>query len=458
MRLAGDVLLIACYELGHQPLAVAWPTAFLEGAGYQPAVLDLSVEPFDPEKITRARFIAISVPMHTALRLGVIAARRIRTLNPSAHICFYGLYAALNADELLGSAWADSVLAGELEDQLVELVRRVEAGQPVAGQPVDGRRIELVKLSFPVPARSALPAIKKYAHVERDGRRELAAYVEASRGCKHHCRHCPIPAVYGGRFFVVAVETVLADVRQQVAAGASHVTFGDPDFLNGPRHALAVARALHAEFPAVTFDFTAKVEHLLRERQHLAELAALGCAFVVTAAEALDDRVLGHLAKGHTRADLVAVLGAARAAGIALRPTWVAFTPWTTLDGYREWLDFLAEEALIDHVDPVQYGIRLLVPPGSLLLELPEMRQHLDGLVPGGFHYRWTHPDPRVERLAEEVAGVVAAGAERNEDAALTFDRVRSLAAAAAGVPAPAPVGLPARRARPPRLTEPWFC
>jgi len=453
MQRAGDVLLIACYELGHQPLAVAWPTAFLERAGYHPAVLDLSVEPFDPEKVTRARFIAISVPMHTALRLGVIAARRIRTLNPTAHICFYGLYAALNADELLGSAWADSVLAGELEDQLVEVVRRVEAGRPV-----DGRRAALVKLSFPVPARAALPAIKQYAHVEREGRRELAAYVEASRGCKHHCRHCPIPAVYGGRFFVVPVETVLADVRQQVAAGASHVTFGDPDFLNGPRHALAVARALHAEFPHLTFDFTAKVEHLLRERLHLAELAELGCAFIVTAAESLDDRVLGYLDKGHTRGDLVAVLGAARAASIALRPTWVAFTPWTTLDGYRQWLDFLADEALVDHVDPVQYGIRLLIPPGSLLLDLPEMRPHLGELVPGGFHYRWTHPDPRVERLAEEVAGVVAAGAERNEDAALTFDRVRGLAAAAAGAPAPRPVGLPANRTRPPRLTEPWFC
>ena len=97
------ILLIACYELGHQPLAVAWPAAFLERAGYAPAVLDLSVEPFDAEKVTRARFIAISVPMHTALRLGVIAAKRIRTLNPTAHICFYGLYAALNADELLAT-------------------------------------------------------------------------------------------------------------------------------------------------------------------------------------------------------------------------------------------------------------------------------------------------------------------------------------------------------------------
>jgi hypothetical protein len=78
--------------------------------------------------------------------------------------------------------------------------------------------------------------------------------------------------------------------------------------------------------------------------------------------------------------------------------------------------------------------------------------------VPGGFHRRWTHPDPRVDRLADEVAAAVAAAAERDEDAALTFDRVRTLAAVAAGMPAPPPVGLAQNRVRPPRLTEPWFC
>ena len=463
MRAPGDILLIACYELGHQPLAVAWPAAFLERAGYRPSVLDLSVEPLDAEKVARARLIAVSVPMHTALRLGVTVAAKIREMNPSAHVCFYGHYAALNAAELLDTC-ANSVLAGEMEAQLVDLVGEMEAAHATS-QTVPGpaalaaaSRAVLGKLAFPLPARSALPSLKKYARMERDGRQEIAAYVEASRGCKHVCRHCPIPPVYGGRFFVVPVETVLADVRQQVAAGAAHVTFGDPDFLNGPRHALAVARALHAEFPAVTFDFTAKVEHLMRERAHLAELAALGCAFVVSAAESLDDRVLGYLAKGHTRADLVAALRATRAAGIALRPTWVAFTPWTTLEGYREWLDFLAGEALVDHVDPVQYGIRLLVPPGSLLLELPEMQCHLGEKVPGGFHYRWTNPDPRVDRLAGDVAALVADAAERDEDAAVTFERVRALAAAAAGVAPPPPLALPPDRRRPPRLTEPWFC
>ena len=120
-------------------------------------------------------------------------------------------------------------------------------------------------------------------------------YLEASRGCNHLCRHCPIPPVYGGRFFVVPQDVVLADARRRVDAGAAHLTLGDPDFLNGPRHAVAVARALHAAFPDVSFDFTAKVEHLLKHRALLPELRALGCAFVVSAAESLSDTVLAHL-------------------------------------------------------------------------------------------------------------------------------------------------------------------
>jgi len=503
VRAPGAILLVACYELGHQPLAVAWPAAFLERHGYAPAVLDVSVEPFDAERAARARLVAISVPMHTALRLGVAVAARVRALNPACHIAFYGLYAVLNADALLGGV-ADSVLAGESEDALVGLVRELErAGAPAPGgqdvrQGVAGtrslgvgseprapgwspvatgqrtraawsrdslphvlaprRRATLEKLEFPVPSRAALPSLKKYAHLERDGRLELSGYVEASRGCRHTCRHCPIPPVYGGRFFVVPREVVLADVRQQVEAGATHVTFGDPDFLNGPGHALAVARALHAEHPSLTFDVTAKIEHLLRHRARLPELAALGCVFVVSAAESLSDAVLLRLAKGHTRADIVAALAAVRGGGIAFRPTWVPFTPWTTLADYRELLDFVEAHDLVDAIDPVQYSIRLLVPPGSLLLAEPGFAPFAAGLDAGAFHHRWIHPDPRVDELQAAVAARVAEAADRREDAAVTFGHVRALGDRAAGA-APRPAAAPpAGRRRPPRLTEPWFC
>lgn len=460
MRAPGDLLLVACYELGHQPLAVAWPAAFLERAGFRPALMDVSVEPLDDGKLARARLIAISVPMHTAMRLGLEVAARARQVNPGAHICFFGLYATLNADFVFAG---DTSIGGEVETTLVALAEALERGESGLQ---DWLRLEqppgpvLKRLDFPVPSRTGLPSIEQYAHVERDGRMELAAYTEATRGCLHRCLHCPIPPVYGGRFFAVPREVVLADIGQQIAEGARHVTFGDPDFLNGPTHALAVARELHAAWPDVTFNFTAKIEHLLRHQAHLPALAAAGCLFIVSAAESLSDTVLAHLEKGHTRADILTALALTREAGITLRPTWVAFTPWTTLDDHRAWIDFLAAEALIDHVDPVQYGLRLLVPPGSLLLGSAALAPYLGPLEAATLSYKWTHPDPRMDRLQAETAEVVRRAIEMKADAPPIFDRVRAMAAEAAGAPGPERVagGMAKGRKRPPRLTEAWFC
>ena len=425
--------------------------------------MDVSVEPFDPDKVARARLVAVSVPMHTALRVGIALIERVRAVNPACHVAAYGLYAQLNAEYLLAHG-VDSVIGGEAEAPLVALAATLEAGtgQLPRGVGTAARPVapNLERLSFPVPSRADLPSLKQYARLERDGRHELVGYVEASRGCKHLCRHCPIPPVYGGRFFVVPPDVVLADVRQCVEAGATHVTIGDPDFLNGPRHALAVARALHAAFPHVSFDFTAKVEHLLRHRTMLPELRALGCAFVVSAVESLSDAVLLHLDKGHTRADVVELVRLMRETGLPLRPTWVAFTPWTTLDDYRAMVDFVEAEDLVDAVDPVQYSLRLLVPPGSLLVDHPAMRPHLGALVERAFSYAWTHPDPRMDALQAEVARIVEAAAEAHADEAVTFDRVRAVVDATSGAPPrrlPAGRALP-DRARPPRLTEPWFC
>ena len=457
MRAGGDVLLISCYELGHQPLGTAWPAAFLERAGFLPAQIDLAVEPLDDAAVRRARFVGISVPMHTALRLGVRAAERVRALNPDAFICFYGLYASLNAPYLLAGR-GHAVLGGELEQALVSLVEQVSRGERRASAVVS--RPVLARLDFPLPHRTKPPGAPGYARLERDGALVPAGYVEATRGCLHHCLHCPIPPVYGGRFFAVPATTVLADIRQQVEAGAGHITFGDPDFLNGPGHALRVTRALHAAFPDVTFDITAKIEHLVRHRPMLPELAALGCVFIVSAVESFSDVVLARLEKGHTRADVLTALAITRDANIALRPSFVAFTPWTTFDDYVEMLDIAVAEGLIDQVDPIQFAIRLLVPPGSALLEKPWMREHLGELDETALTYRWSHPDPRMDRLHGVVSGIVEDAAERTEDAAVTLGRIRAAAEALAERPRPQPRAgaTPRARRRSARLTEPWFC
>jgi radical SAM superfamily enzyme YgiQ (UPF0313 family) len=454
-RSPGAVLLLSCYELGHQPQGLASPLGFLERAGFAPDALDLAVEPFDEARVRHARFVGISVPMHTALRLGVAAARRVRRINPGAHIAFYGLYAALNADYLQVEV-ADSVVGGEYEAALVTLVASLERAERPAPFPRTVRVLE--RLDFPVPSRTALPPLDRYTALIEAGGRRPAGHVEASRGCLHHCLHCPIPPVYGGRFFVVPPEVVLADIRGQVAAGATHITFGDPDFLNGPGHSLKIVRTMHAEFPALTFDCTAKVEHLLRRRALLPELASLGCLLIVSAVESLSDTVLANLDKGHTRGDVYAAVDALREARIALRPSLLPFTPWATLDDYIELLEFVAAEGLVYHVDPVQYGIRLLVPPGSTLLGRPAMRPFLGPRDPAALTYTWIHSDPRMDELQGQVMAIVERAARGGEETQATFRQVFEAAHRAAGRPAPPPLPRLAPGPRPPRLSEPWFC
>ena len=306
--------------------------------------------------------------------------------------------------------------------------------------------------------------LDRYARLERDGARHVVGYVEASRGCLHHCLHCPIVPVYEGRFFLVPQEVVLQDIRQQVEAGAAHITFGDPDFLNGPGHSLGIVRAMHAEFPHLTFDFTAKIEHLLKRRTLFPELKSLGCLFVISAVESFSNTVLAHLQKGHTRDDTISVLTELRSAGITLRPSFVAFTPWTTLDDYLDLFEIAETHDLIDAVDPVQYTVRLLIPPGSALLnrrsQPDAVHRFLGPLDQAGFQYHWAHPDPRMDLLHQQVSAAVEDAAKTGEEPADTFARLRALAYQAAGKePATCCTAKgPRTGRRSPRLTEPWFC
>jgi radical SAM superfamily enzyme YgiQ (UPF0313 family) len=444
-------------------MGLAWPLAFLERAGFHPRAIDLAVEPLDEAAVRQARLVAFSVPMHTALRLAVRASARVRALNPSAHICFHGLYAPLHRDHLL-EAHGDSVLGGEVEAELVALAEKLEqASSQVERVPA---RIEhvpevtLERLDFPVPQRHGLPLLNRYARLVIGEDSHTAGYVEASRGCKHLCRHCPIPSLYRGRFFAVPEEIVLADAARQVAAGARHLTFGDPDFLNGPAHALRVTRALHARHPELTFDVTVKIEHIVKERALWPELGRLGCLFVVSAVESLSPLVLEKLDKGHSRADVEAALDILGDAGIALRPSLVPFTPWTTLDDYLTILGWIEERRLIEHVDPVQLSIRLLIPPRSRLLELDEVRRLVGPLIAARLTHPWEHADPRLDELQKQVYAAAELGAANREPSSVTFERIRGLAHALAGGKLPVPVAdvRSGPRGRAPHLSESWFC
>ncbi|MDX2153845.1 MAG: CUAEP/CCAEP-tail radical SAM protein [Bryobacteraceae bacterium] len=443
-----NIVLLNTYELGRQPFGLASPAAWLRERGHRVVLVDLAVSPLPSLVIREAQLVCFYLPMHTATRLAGKVVERVRLLNPQAALCAYGLYAPLNAEYLRGLG-IPHVFGGEFEPSLAALADALEAGSP----PPVGPLISLDRIEWRVPDRTGLPALPRYARLRVNGDRRLVGYTEASRGCKHLCRHCPVVPVYQGRFRAVPVETVLADVRAQVEAGAQHITFGDPDFFNGPAHALRMAERIHADFPALTFDATIKVEHLLRHRDLLPALAAYGCLFVTTAVESVDDRTLALLEKGHTRADFIEAVGVCAASGITLSPTFIPFTPWTTADGYRDLLALIERLGLIENVSPVQLALRLLVPASSRLLELGEVRAVLEGFDPSALVWRWRHPDPQMDALSGRMLRLVNEEQRGRRTRSEIFERIVQ----EAGGPRPDEFRLLPRAAIP-YLDEPWYC
>lgn len=463
MRAPGDILLLSCYELGHQPFHLASLLAMLRRAGYAPVAVDTAIETLPDEVIAKARFVGVAVQMHTALRLGEQIAQRVRSVNPSAHICFYGLYALLNADYLLQGT-IDSAIGGEYEAPLLNLVAALEHGQQDALPGVRTRHSEsgpwIQRIPFVVPERAQLQPLERYARLQVGTELRLAGYTETTRGCKHTCLHCPITPIYRGRFFAIPVEIVLEDIRAQVAQGACHITFGDPDFWNGPTHAMRILRAMHRDFPQVTFDATIKVEHLLKHRHLLEEMKELGCAFIVSAVESLNDIVLQHLDKGHTSADVSEVFAVLEQIGIPLRPSLLPFSPWETLESYIALLAFFEQRHLIEHLDPVHLSIRLLIPPGSALLDAPDSHTWLGELDTMSYSYRWQHPDSRMDELQRRVTALVEHVQDTKADPVETFFQVKALALAMQRQDFSVSAAIQRYGAHKvlPHLTESWFC
>ncbi len=437
--------------MGRQPFGLASPAAWLRRAGVTVRVHDLSIARLPADALDGVSLVAVHLPMHTATRLAMPVIAAIRRRAPALPICTYGLYGPLNRTQLEAHG-VTAILGPEAEADLVEIARRAVAGQPLTSPPPRA----LPRLAFAVPDRAGLPPLDTYAKLRRaDGRLAVVGATEATRGCKHRCRHCPIVPVYDGQFRVVPVEVVLADIRAQVAAGATHLTFGDPDFFNGPTHARRLVDALHAEWPDLTYDVTIKVEHLRAHDALLPMLRDTGCAFVTTAVESLDDDVLLKLDKGHTAADVAAVAARCRALGLVLSPTFIAFTPWTTLPGYAAFLDAIERLDLVDHVAPVQWTLRLLITWQSRLLELDDIRRRVGAFDQASLTWPWRHDDPAVDALQHEVMRLVGvrAGADRGD----VFEAVRELADRALGRATRA--DRPRRaRAAVPYLTEPWYC
>jgi radical SAM superfamily enzyme YgiQ (UPF0313 family) len=433
------ILLVSTYELGRQPVHVASPAAALSRAGHEVRAVDLAVDELTDADVSWADMAAISVPMHTATRLAETVVTALATSHPGLPVALYGLYAGV------GGATVDARFEGEYEPALLEWAAGGDGGS----------RRHVGRSDLMTPDRGALPGLDRYARLEHLGTTVLAGAVEASHGCRHRCRHCPIPAVYDGRIRVVPREDVLADISNLVSMGAGHVTFGDADFLNAPAHSLDILERSHAAHPDVTFDATIKVEHIVEHHDLWPGMAELNLLFVVSAFESVDEGTLEILDKGHTVGDMTEATRLVRDAGIHIRPTWLPFLPWTKPDDIASVFRFIDDNDLVGSIDPVQMSIKLLIPRGSLLEEHPAVRPHLEFYDTDALTWRWSFEDEDTALLHKELESIAANASDCGQEASPTMAEMREAVSRAVGARISGQDG-PIHIA--PRLSESWFC
>jgi len=384
--------MLSTYELGHQPLGLAIPAGVLRADGHEVEVLDLSTgdRASNANRLSgmleRADMLAVSVPMHTAMQLAVPIIKACNKAKPDLPIVLYGLYAHLGQGDR-SPVRASACIRGDDPAPLAELAASnpLELTRRSAPELARSNPLELARWSAPelarsnavmspsspllLPARDILPPLSAYARLDAGGKQLLSGAAISTIGCSRKCLHCPVPIVYQGRSKAISLDLVMADIDQLARLGARHISFADADFLSRPSHAKRVMKEFGSSFPELTFDLTTKVSHLLANEDLIAEMANAGCLFVTSAFESTSQKVLDNLAKGHTRKDMPEAVKMLRAHGIEPRPSFVPFTPWSTLEDLADLLDLVAELDLVGNVDAVQYAIELLVPPESLLME-----------------------------------------------------------------------------------------
>ncbi|MDP5276631.1 arsinothricin biosynthesis radical SAM protein ArsL [Chengkuizengella axinellae] len=407
-----NVLLVSTFEGGFQPTTIATAATSLMKEGFNVSVLDTYVDGIIEDKFQGNDLIAISVPLFDAVHAGIEIAKLAAKVNPEAHITFFGQHATINATRLAGK-YSDSCICGEWEYPLTLLTKHLNGdiqedlpGVLSGEQAMKGNSIHpyMSRDHLDVPSRHILPPLHKYPQKQINrllGSEQIVGSTEIARGCHHKCLYCSVFAAYDGKVILVNEEIVIQDVKNLVEGGMTHLTFVDADFFNAKYHGIKILRKLHQQFPNLTYDFTTRVDHILENKETLAEMKQLGVKFITSALEFPSKEVLDAVAKDTSIEDITEAIAYLREIDIKLNPTFIMFNPWTSLDDIVTFRTFVEDNALGDLVDPIQYETRLYLYKGSPLLH-KESIQSLD-LTEYEFHYDWKHPDPKLDELYYEM-------------------------------------------------------
>lgn len=387
------ILLTSFYDLGKQPKIIAEIVDRYNSSEIDFDFFDFSVEDQNID-LENYDVLGIYAPMHTAT---ILSIEYIKDKKLPNKMFTFGLYGSV------------------LEDfnSSIRYIKDIESDELALFLEINDDHQFSLKNN--IPNRQIFPDISNYAHLVDGSNNLIAGSVETTYGCKHSCTHCPVPISFNGSFKTYSLEKIVSDVENQVKQGAKHISFNDPDFFNGPIHALKILESLNEKFPSITYDSTIKVEHIIKYKKYFKELSSLNMVFVISAFETTNDLVLSILEKNHTSNDLNNSIEISQDFGIDIRPTWMPFSPWTELNDLSNIVKLIEKYELRETVDPIQLTIKLLIPKHSLIIKKPEINKYLGNYEKNSLSFKWEYENNDVEKLQSSLFDFILNNSELDE-------------------------------------------
>ena len=387
------ILLTSFYDLGKQPKIIAEIVDRYNSSEIEFDFVDFSVENQNID-LENYDVLGIYAPMHTAT---ILSIEYIKDKILPNKMFTFGLYGSV------------------LEDfnSSIRYIKDIESDELALFLEINDDHQFSLKNN--IPNRQIFPDISNYAHLVDGSNNIIAGSVETTYGCKHSCTHCPVPISFNGTFKTYSLEKIISDVENQVNQGAKHISFNDPDFFNGPIHALKILESLNKKFPTITYDSTIKVEHIIKYKKYFKELSSLNMVFVISAFETTNDLVLSILEKNHTSNDLNTSIEISQDFGIDVRPTWMPFSPWTELNDLSSIVKLIEKYELRETVDPIQLTIKLLIPKHSLIIKKPEINKYLGNYEKNSLSFKWEYENNDVEKLQSSLFDFILHNSELDE-------------------------------------------
>ena len=303
------------------PLGILAVSTPLLQAGYQVKIVDSTITPnFQRrviEELKDAICLAVSLVTGPMIRETVQIAREVKRLYPNMPIVLGGWHPSLLPDQTLAAEYIDVVVVGQGEEALLDVVRRLEAGESLAGIPGVGYK-EDGKIRFNAaralrPLREMPPKAYHLADFDAYQRvcgRRWAMYT-SSLACPYNCGYCTNDGVYGRKWNALDPEQVVEETTDLVSRYHLELLWiVDDNFLVDRARAVGIAEGLVRR--GVKFDWSIQASTNLVCRFTVEELKLLRRSGLTQMSQGADSGSpkMMHL-MGKDFQDLDAIYGAA---------------------------------------------------------------------------------------------------------------------------------------------------